>query len=150
MKPKQAIARNATESGALAAVAEPATAADQEGRILVALGLACGPLPEVRTEWLHRYYEYLAANLSLPFEAEYAEDISGYRQFVSPITVVAIVHPEKHTGHEDFGLICRARRGAQEIELPLADVELTESAPNYRLIEDYWYWFWNWRFDPQI
>ena len=64
---------------------------DQEDRILAALGLARGPLPEVRTEWLDRYYDYLAAHLSLPFEAEYAEDIAGYRQLVSPVTVVALV-----------------------------------------------------------
>ena len=86
----------------------------------------------------------------LPFDAEYAEDISGYRQLVSPITVVALVHPDDHVGHEEFGLLCRARRGPQEIELPLADVELREISPNSQLIEDYWYWFWNWRFDPKI
>jgi hypothetical protein len=122
----------------------------QETRIRAALGLARGPLPEVRTEWLHRYYEYLAANLSLPFDAEYAEDIPGRRLVISAITVVAVVHPGEHAQHEDFGLVCRVRRGTQEIEVPLADVELNEKSLNYRLIEDYWYWFWNWRFDPQI
>ena len=85
-----------------------------------------------------------------PFEAEYAEDISGYRQLVSTVTVISLLHPDEHAQHEEFGLICRARRGTQEIEVPLADVELKESTPNYRPIEDYWYWFWNWRFDPQI
>ncbi len=64
--------------------------------------------------------------------------------------MVAFLHPDEHAKHEEFGLLCRARRGAKEIELPLADVELKEDAPNYRLVEDYWHWFWNWRFDPQI
>jgi hypothetical protein len=129
---------------------EPKQANNQEDRILAALGLARGPLPEVRTEWLNRYHDYLAANLSLPFGAEYAEDIAGYRQLVSRVTVVELVPPDKHAGHEEFGLLCRALRGEQEIEVPVADVELTDSDANYRLIEDYWYWFWNWRFDPQI
>jgi hypothetical protein len=141
---------SAVESLAFAAVRTLSNADDQEARILVALGLARGPLPEVKTGWLDRYHEYLVARLSLPFEAEYAEDVVGYRQVVSAITVVALLHPDNHAGHEEFGLICRAHRGQQEIELPLADVELPESAANYRLIEDYWYWFWNWRFDPQI
>lgn len=139
-----------TESPAFAAIRSYSKLNDQEGRILAALGLARGPLPEVKTEWLGRYYEYLAARLSLPFEAEYAEDIVGYRQVVSAVTIVALLHPDNHADHEEFGLICRAHRGQQELELPLADVELTDSATNFRLIEDYWYWFWNWRFDPQI
>ena len=123
---------------------------NQETRIRAALGLGSAPLPDVQSTWLLRYYEHLAANLSLPFDAEYAEDISGYRQLVSPVTVIAIVHPSDHDRHEEFGLLCRARRGTQEIEFPLADVELRESSPNSQLIEDYWYWFWNWRFDPKI
>jgi hypothetical protein len=137
-------------SNTLGDAGDAARAGDQETRILAALGLTHGPFPEVQTEWLERYHEYLAAQLSMPFEAEYAEDISGYRQRVSRVTVISIVHPEQHGSHEEFGLICRAHRGSQEIELPLADVELKESDVNYRLIEDYWYWFWNWRFDPQI
>jgi len=123
---------------------------DQEERIRVALGLARGTLPEVQSKWLRRYYEYLAANLLLPFEGEYAEDISGYRQLVAPVTVIALLHPDEHGKHEEFGLLCRAHRGAQEIELPLADVELPQDTVNSQLIEDYWYWFWNWRFDPKI
>jgi hypothetical protein len=116
----------------------------------MALGLERGPLPKVQSKWLHRYYEYLTANLSLPFDAEYAEDVSGCRQLVTPVTVIDLVHPDDHDRHEDLGLLCRARRGTREIEVPLADVELTESTPNSQLIEDYWYWFWNWRFDPKI
>jgi hypothetical protein len=150
MEPTNMVTQPAMESDASIAFTDSSKGANQEGRILAALGLARGPLPEVQTEWLNRYHEYLETQLSLPFEAEYAEDISGYRQRVSRVTVVALVHPDQHTGHEDFGLICRARRGTEEIEFPLADVELTESDPNSRLIEDYWFWFWNWRFDPRI
>jgi hypothetical protein len=130
--------------------AEVPTADNQEGRILTALGLTHGPLPEADGQWLNRYYQYLSIHLKLPFGGEYAEDIPGYRQVVSPVTIVALIDPDERAGHEDFGLICRACRGTQEIELPLADVELKESAANWRLIEDYWFWFWNWRFDPRI
>ena len=144
------ITQNSVDSHVHTIVMDVFDTNDQEKRIRAALGLARGPLPEVQSKWLHLYYEHLAANLSLPFDAEYAEDISGYRQLVSPITVVALVHPDDRDRHEEFGLLCRAHRGIQEIELPLADVELTENSPNSQLIEDYWYWFWNWRFDPKI
>ena len=123
---------------------------DQEGRIRAALGLANGPLPKVRGVWLRRYYEYLAARLALPFEAECPEDVSPYQQVFSVITVHALLHPDGCSKHEESGLLCRAQRGTQDVEVPLADVELDENAANYQLIEDYWYWFWNWRFDPQI
>ncbi len=123
---------------------------DQEKRIRKALGLAGGPLPDVQSQWLRRYHDYLSANLSLPFDAEYAEDIPGYRQALSRVTVEALVDPEEHGRHEEFGLYCRARRGTDAIEVPLADVELRTRSANLQLIEDYWYWFWNWRFDPSI
>jgi hypothetical protein len=130
--------------------AEELTAGDQETRIRAALGLRSGPLPEVQSKWLDRYYEYLAGNLALPFDAEFAEDIAGHRLMVSGITVTAILPPDGQTRSEQLGLLCRAVRGTQELELPLTDVELREGARNQRLVEDYWYWFWNWRFDPRI
>ena len=100
------ITQNSVDSNVRSVIVEPFNANNQEERIRAALGLAGGPLPEVQSEWLHRYYAYLAANLSLPFDCEYAEDIAGYRQLVSPITVVALVHPDDHDRHEDFGLLC--------------------------------------------
>ena len=105
------VQQDSSDATAIGIVMEPFNANNQEERIRAALGLARGPLPEVQSKWLHRYYEYLTANLSLPFDAEYAEDISGYRQLVSPVTVVALLHPDEHGRHEEFGLLCRARRG---------------------------------------
>lgn len=128
----------------------PYTAHDQERRIRAALGLVWGPLPDVETKWLRRYYDYLTDRLTLPFEADYAEDIAGYRQIVSRITVLELVHPDDHGRHGEQGLLCRARRGEEIVEVPLADVELVENSENSRLLDDYWYWFWNWRFDPKI
>ncbi|MEN6407410.1 MAG: calcium-binding protein [Thermoguttaceae bacterium] len=122
----------------------------QEERIRAALGIAWGPLPDVQTKWLYRYYRFLAEHLTLPFRAEYAEDIAGYRQAVSPVTVVDLIDPGDHGRHEDVGLLCRAQRGPQTLEVPLADVEIVEHSQNSRLLDDYWYWFWNWRFDPKI
>ncbi len=143
------ITQNSVDASVLT-VMEPWNENRQEERIRTALGLAHGRLPEVQSQWLRRYYEYLAAKLSLPFDAEYAEDISGYRQLVSSVTVVALLNPGDHGRHEDFGLLCRAHRAGQEIDVPLADVELRENSPNSQLLDDYWYWFWNWRFDPKI
>ncbi len=122
----------------------------QEQRIRQALGITGGPLPEVQTEWLRKYYHYLRDRLRVPFEAQYAQDAVGQSSKISTITVIGLVDPDQHGRHEEAGLLCRARRGAEEIEVPLVDVELAETSPNSQWIEDYWYWFWNWRFDPRI
>jgi hypothetical protein len=127
-----------------------ANADDQERRILAALGLASGPLPKVQKEWLIRYHDHLVAKLFFPFEAEYAEDISGHRQIVSTVDVLALIHPDSHPLDAEHGLLCRVRRGSEEIDVPLVDVEIQGNTSNSCFIEDYWYWIWNWRFDPQI
>ena len=101
-------------------------------------------------QWLKRYYDYLTAKLSFPFEATYPGDPSSYRHLTSQVTVTGLVDPEGVSASEDFGLLGTVRHGGGTAQLPLADLELHDDDPNAELIEDYWYWFWNWRFDPKI
>ncbi|MGA2059374.1 MAG: calcium-binding protein [Thermoguttaceae bacterium] len=123
----------------------------QELRIRTALGLNKGPLPNVEVEWLRKYYEYLAANLSLPFDARYAEEGDYYRKpAYHQVKVLALLDPDKNPGREYNGLICRTHATDREIEVPLVDLEIEADNPNFQIIEDYWYWIWNWRFDPRI
>jgi len=123
----------------------------QESRIRIALGLEKGPLPKVKFEWLQKYFEYLAAHLSFPFEAQHTEEIGFYQQpSYSQVKVVAILIPDSDPAREYSGLICKVVKAEQEIEVPLVDLEVDEQNPNFQLIEDFWYWIWNWRFDPQI
>ncbi len=124
---------------------------DQEHRIRSILGLEKGSLPKVKIEWLQKYYKYLAASLTLPFEARYTEEIGFYRQpAYSQVKVIAILDPGENPVREDSGLICLVRKAEQEIEVSLVDLEVEEEHANYQLLEDYWYWIWNWRFDPRI
>ena len=116
----------------------------------MALGLVRGPLPAVESRWLCKYYEYLAARLSLPFEARCTDDISGLRQLSPRVTAVALVDPDGNPSRENSGLTCTVRSGTLEAEVPLVELEVEEGSPNFELVEDYWYWFWNWRFDPRI
>jgi hypothetical protein len=125
---------------------------DQERRIRIALGLEKGHLPNVGIEWLRRYFKYLAANLSFPFEAQLTEEIGYYRQpAYTSVKVLAMVDPDKIPAEQEyFGLFCKVLKAGQETEVPLVDLEVDENNQNYRLLEDYWYWIWNWRFDPRI
>ena len=128
-------------------VSKPQT---QEGRILTALGLLRGPLPHAVTQWLIRYYDYLAAHLSMPFEARCPEDAGVIRPWTSNVTVVELLTPSDHLARDGTGLKCKALRGGEATEIPLVDLEVENDRPNAQLIEDYWYWFWNWQFDPKI
>jgi hypothetical protein len=147
---KTFIMLNEPEANGQAVVPVSATRNDQEKRIQAALGLACGPLPAVRDQWLAKYHRHLASRLSLPFEAQHVEDTGLHPPVSSLVTVTALLDPKQIPGADAAGLVCRVHRGTEEYNVPLVDLEVEEEHPNYQLLEDYWYWIWNWRFDPQI
>jgi hypothetical protein len=128
----------------------PARADDRDSRIRAAIGLHRGLLPRVRTRWLRSYYEHLISRLLLPFPARYAGDVRPSLSADSQVTVLDLIDPGGDPGFESSGLVCRVRARDALDDLPLVDLEVDESSPNYLLLEDYWYWFWNWRFDPKI
>ncbi len=150
MTPSSEVHPNDVPRSPVSSVGDASTANAQERRIRTALGLTRGPLPKVQTEWLRRYFKYLTAHLSLPFVADCPEDVRDRRRLFVPVTVVGLLDPDEHEGHEELGLRCRVVRGVDEIEVALADVEVKEDSVNFQHVEDYWYWFWNWRFDPKI
>ena len=45
---------------------------------------------------------------------------------------------------EEAGLYCIGVDQDEEIEIPLAEIELKKKEANYRQISDYSYWFHNW------
>jgi hypothetical protein len=122
----------------------------QEGRILAALGLVRGPLPHAVTKWLMRYYDYLSAQLRMPFDARCPEETGVLRPWTSNVTVIELVPPSDQSTQDGAGQKCKALRGGETCEIPLVDLEVENDHPNEQLIEDYWYWFWNWQFDPRI
>jgi hypothetical protein len=119
---------------------------DPERRIKAALGQTQGRLPAVTKETLQLYYEHLAAHLSLPFAARYPESVGLHSEIIRSVMVVGIRNPTDRPGLAACtGILCKVRTATQELELPLADLEVDCDSPNYELIEDYWYWFWNWQ-----
>lgn len=117
----------------------------QVDRILAALGTTARRLPRVDERMLRHYYQHLAENLSLPFEAHYPVVENPWEEVLHRCTVVELLDPDKHAGDEFSGLFCKTRKGGFEVNLPLAELEISQDDPNFQRIEDYWYWFWNWR-----
>ena len=129
----------------LAPVSDAIAANRQKERIRVALGLRSDRLPQVNEETLSRYYDYLSANLLLPFAAYYPEPKNSQEVREFHCEVLELIDPAKFLGDEFDGIFCKTRKEAYDLNLPLIDLHLPEDNPNFQLIEDYWYWFWNWR-----
>jgi hypothetical protein len=117
----------------------------QKARIMAALGLSGDRMPKVDEDTLFRYYEYLSANLSVPFAAHYPHPTNAEEQSEFRCYVLELLDPANHLGDEFDGIFCKTRKGKYELKLPLIELELPQGSPNCQLIEDYWYWFWNWR-----
>ncbi len=109
------------------------------------------PLPPVDPTSLVRYYQYLAARLTIPFHACHAP---GGDKDDRSVRVLALLDPREWDGGQQVGLLCavepagheRSRFTArQQTRVPLFELEVPHGHPNYQLLEDYWYWFWNWR-----
>ncbi len=131
------------DEGGLATATLPA--ADARSRIMDALGATDGGVPAVSEETLARYYEYLSANLSFPFDAYYPEPTNSGQETEYRCTVLELLDPSKYLGDEYEGIFCRTVKGRYEINLPLDELLVPPESPQSQLIEDYWYWFWNFR-----
>ncbi len=119
--------------------------ARQEDRVRAALGLKTGRVPKVDEETLWRYFHFLSANLRLPFVAHYPEPTNPREEIEFRCLVLSLLDPQMHVGDELDGLFCKTRKGKYELNLPLIELVVPQTSPNFQLIEDYWYWLWNWR-----
>jgi len=117
----------------------------QRDRITAALGLTRDYLPQVGEETLSRYYRFLSAELSFPFVAYYPEPTTPRERAEFRCVVLELLDPTKHLGDAFDGIFCKTRKGKHEINLPLTELSVPETAPNSSLIEDYTHWFWHWR-----
>ena len=92
-------------------VIPPSKPQTQEGRILAALGLVRGPLPHAVTQWLIRYYDYLAAHLCLPFEARCPEDTRRAPAVDVQRDGRRVAAAVRSSAQDGAGLKCKALRG---------------------------------------
>jgi hypothetical protein len=117
----------------------------QIGRIMAALELASGPLPNVDDETLSRYYEYLSANLAFPFTAHYPEPANSREETEFRCTVLELLDPSEYLGDMFDGVFSKTRKGKYEINLPLTELAVARDSPNFQSIDDFRCWLRNWR-----
>ena len=124
----------------------PLSERDQDDRVRMALGLTHDdPLPEISLETLLTYHRYLTANLKFPFNAYCGEEEVGpFSRKRATMTVTGLIDPVREGLGVEDGLVCKGRGRGDEIEVPLAEIEVGKKNPNFKLISDYAYWFHNW------
>ncbi len=124
-------------------VTRPLSMNDQNDRLRAVLELTSDdPLPEADDESLVAYYQYLANNLSFPFEAKYSFGPGMFQSKTSSITVLGLLDPDDFAD-DGYGLFCQARRDGQRIELPLTELKVRKGNLNRRMVDDYSSWFVN-------
>jgi hypothetical protein len=121
-------------------------------------------VPDVDTETLERYLDYLKQHLEFPCQLTGIEDFDWEEYYV--------IGPGSQKEHEylrktrpsymdtyellsfddnvdpDYGIFVNVRRVSdkKKFVLPLADLEATKKkSTNYQLLDDYAVWFVNWR-----
>ena len=124
----------------------PLSEKDQDDRVRMALGLTDDdPLPEISLETLLTYHRYLTANLKFPFNAYCGEEEVGpFSRKRATMTMTGLLDPMREGLGVEDGLVCKGRGRGDEIEVPLAEIEVEKKNPNFKLISDYAYWFHNW------
>jgi hypothetical protein len=118
----------------------PLSANDPGDRVRMVFELTSDDfLPAVDEDSLETYYDYLAERLSFPMEARkwVAADL-----FRSQRHNGKVIELDREIGWDETdGIFCKIRTSGTEEVVPLADLQIRRSSPNYRLIDDYAEWF---------
>ena len=126
---------------------KPLNMKDEDDRIRAVFGLTHDDLiPDVTEDTLRIYRDYLAENVSFPFEAEGKPSPRRFSSRRQTITVVGLGSlDEDERLDEHHGLICEIKIDRKKGDAPLADLEVSKRGPEWQLIKDYRYWFSNWK-----
>lgn len=121
-------------------ITRPLSTDDPDDRIRMVFGLTSDyGLPKADESAQRQYLAYLKTNLSFPFRADYypATDIGPGN--AGKVEVVGFADPPLD---QQAGIVCNARRGKKEFQVPLCGLQGDSDHPNHQPVEDYTYWLW--------
>ena len=125
---------------------KPLNMEDQDDRLRAVFGLTHDPVPEVESEALRTYHDYLAEHISFPFEAQGKPNPRRFSSTRGTVTVIGLGSPDENERlDEHCGLICETKIDRKRGDAPLAELEVKRRGVVQQLVEDYGYWFSNWR-----
>lgn len=121
-------------------VSRPLSLDDPDDRIRMAFGLTSDDgLPKAGEQTQRHFFDQLKTHLSFPFKADYwPVSVLGPSKS-GKVEVLGFADPPL-TRKE--GIICEARRGKHEFQVPLAGLQVQGNDSNFQHVEDYTYWLW--------
>ena len=119
-------------------VTRPLSMDAPEDSIRMVFGLTADDgLPEADEQTQRTFFDYLKTHLSFPFEAEHWPESDLGPSKSGTVRVLGLLDPPLN---RKKGIVCVARRGEHEFQVPLADLLVEEDDPNFPYVEDYTYW----------
>lgn len=115
-------------------VTRPLSSDEPDDRIRMVFGLTSDDgLPKADESAQRQYLAHLRSNLSFPFKADYfpATDIGPGR--AGKVEVVGFADPPLDP---KAGIVCDARRGKEEFQMPLVGLGVDEDDPNFQHVEE--------------
>ncbi|WP_410511861.1 calcium-binding protein [Paenibacillus sp. BR2-3] len=98
-------------------------------------------LPMVSFETLKKYLEYLRKELVFPLQAVHENETGPFESAAVKVTITQLAEEID----ENYGLLCEGKEGKRHVVMPLAELSVKETDPNFVFIDDYLTWFWNYR-----
>ena len=121
-------------------VTRPLATDDPDDRIRMVLGLTGDEgLPKAEEQTQRQFLDYLRTHLSFPFKADYWPASTLGPDKSGKVTILGFA--ESPLDRKE-GVVCEARRGKHEFQVPLAGLQVGEDDPNCQYVEDYTYWLW--------
>jgi hypothetical protein len=124
-------------------VSRPLSTNVTDDRIRMVFGLTSDDrLPMADNQMQRRFLDYLGTHLSFPFMADYwSASILGHSSQSKGDKVAILGFAEPPLDQKE-GIVCEARRGKHEFQVPLAGLQVPDNDPNFQHVEDYTYWLW--------
>jgi hypothetical protein len=123
----------------------PLSAKNQGDRVRMVFGLTSDEfLPDIDEDSLETYYDYLDEQVSLPTEAMFcdAHGVFSSRNVQRELRTVKIVALDRKIGWEkDVGILLTIRAGDEEEIVPLVELAIRRSDPNFQIFDDFSAWF---------
>ena len=120
-------------------ITRPLSTDDIHDRIRMMFGLTTDdPLPPVDEQNQEKFLDYLKANLTFPFKAEYSPESSDSRS--GKVTILGFADPPIDP---DDGIVCEVCKGKSHFQAPLSNMQVHEDEPNFQHVADYTYWLWD-------
>lgn len=121
-------------------VTNPLSVDDPDDRIRMVFGLTSDDaLPKAEEQTQRQFFDYLKGYLSFPFKAEYWPASAIGPSKSGKVTVLGFADPPLD---RKAGVVCEARKGKHECQVPLAGLQVEEDDLNVQHVEDYTYWLW--------